>query len=79
MVQVESHSHGGTQVTTRQTIGPRHSICWLHCPYRNRVQQVFHKLQSSSMQWQAQSTQSFPQVPDDPHPQPLHEDSWQSM
>ena len=24
--------NGGTQATTRQTIRPMQSICWLHCP-----------------------------------------------
>ena len=32
VVQVGSTVHGGTQATTRQTIRPMQSICWLHCP-----------------------------------------------
>ena len=32
VVQVGSTVHGGTQATTRQTIRPMHSTCWLHWP-----------------------------------------------
>ncbi len=32
VVQVGSTSHGGTQATTRHTIRPMQSICWLHWP-----------------------------------------------
>jgi hypothetical protein len=43
----ESHSHGGTQVTTRQVIGPMQGFWLLHCPYLKRVQQVFRSEQLS--------------------------------
>ena len=32
VVQVGSTSHGGTQATTRHTMRPMQSICWLHWP-----------------------------------------------
>jgi hypothetical protein len=32
VVHVGSIVHGGTQATTRHTIRPMQSICWLHCP-----------------------------------------------
>jgi hypothetical protein len=32
VVQLESQTHGGVQVTTRQAIGPTHATFWLHCP-----------------------------------------------
>ena len=32
VVQVGSTVHGGTQATTRHTMRPMQSICWLHCP-----------------------------------------------
>ena len=32
VVQVGSISHGGTQATTRHTMRPMQSICWLHWP-----------------------------------------------
>jgi hypothetical protein len=53
----ESHSQGGTQVTTRQMIGPRHGSWLLHCPYRNLEQPVLRLPQLSSAQWQSNSVQ----------------------
>jgi hypothetical protein len=75
VVQVESHSQGGTQVTTRQVIGPTHGLCRLHWPYRNRVQQTFRSWHRSWLQWQLQSTQLSLQVPEPPqlHPPQLAE------
>jgi len=32
VVQVGSTVQGGTHATTRHTIRPMQSICWLHCP-----------------------------------------------
>jgi hypothetical protein len=73
VVHDESHSQGGTQVTTRQVIGPMHGLCLLHCPYRNRVQQIFRSLQLSWLHSQLQATQESLQVPEPPqlHPPQL--------
>ncbi len=32
VVQLDSISHGGMQVTSRHTMGPRHGTAWLHWP-----------------------------------------------
>ncbi len=45
-------STGGVQVTTRHTMGPRHSMWFPHCPYRNSVQLVFRLLHEPRAHWQ---------------------------
>ena len=41
VVHVASICHGAVHVTTRHTIGPTHTIAWLHWPYRKIVQPDF--------------------------------------
>jgi hypothetical protein len=78
-VQDESHSQGGTQVTTRQVIGPMHGMCRLHWPYRKRVQQTFRSAQLSWLHWHWQATQVSLQVPEPPQLQPPQLELLQSM
>ena len=70
-VQVPSISQGAMQVTSRQTIGPRQAIPWLHWPYRKLVQPALRLLQSPLAQPQLVPEHEPLHTPFPPHPQPL--------
>jgi hypothetical protein len=77
VVHDESHSQGGTQVITRQVMGPMHDRSWLHWPYRNLTQHDLRNPQLLLAHPHEQSTQASEQVPEPPQPQ-LQEAALQS-
>jgi hypothetical protein len=72
VLHVGSVCHGGTQVTTRQTIGPRHATLWWHCPYRKPVHPAFRLPQEPRAQPHLVPEHDPEQIPPEPHPQVPH-------
>ena len=80
LLSTGSTVHGGTQATTRHTIRPMQSICWLHCPYRNWKHPVTQELQPSGPQPHVTPSHPVSQKPQPPpHPVVQPHWAWQSM
>jgi hypothetical protein len=71
--QAASVCQGGTQVTTRQTIGPRQATFWWHWPYRNPVHPTLRLPHDPRAQPHRVPLQDPLQMPLAPHPQEPHE------